>query len=55
MIRISVGIEHIDDIIHDFQQSFTASDAVKVDGKAIPENATKTGGSESAASLSGAT
>jgi O-acetylhomoserine/O-acetylserine sulfhydrylase len=55
MIRISVGIEHIDDIIHDFEQSFTASDALEVDGKGVPENATKTGGSESAASLSGAT
>jgi O-acetylhomoserine/O-acetylserine sulfhydrylase len=55
MIRISVGIEHIDDIIHDFEQSFAASDAAKADGKAIPENATKTAGSETAASLSGAT
>ncbi len=55
MIRISVGIEHIDDIIHDFEQSFVASDAVKADGKATPENATKAGGSETAASLSGAT
>ena len=25
LIRISVGIEHIDDIIADFEQSFTAS------------------------------
>merc|ERR1712000_631900 len=25
MVRISVGIEHIDDIIHDFEQSFAAS------------------------------
>jgi O-acetylhomoserine/O-acetylserine sulfhydrylase len=55
MIRISVGIEHIDDIIHDFEQSFAASNAVKADGKAVPENAAKTGGSETAAGLSGAT
>lgn len=55
MIRISVGIEHIDDIIHDFEQSLAASDAVKADGKGIPENATQTGGTDSAASLSGAT
>jgi O-acetylhomoserine/O-acetylserine sulfhydrylase len=53
MIRISVGIEHIDDIIHDFEQSFAASDAVKTDGEAKPDNATKTGGSDAAASLSG--
>jgi O-acetylhomoserine/O-acetylserine sulfhydrylase len=55
MIRISVGIEHIDDIIHDFEQSFAASDAVKAEGKAIPEHAKTTGGTETAAGLSGAT
>jgi O-acetylhomoserine/O-acetylserine sulfhydrylase len=55
MIRISVGIEHIDDIIHDFEQSFAASDAVKTDGEAKPDIATKTGGSDAAASLSGST
>jgi O-acetylhomoserine/O-acetylserine sulfhydrylase len=55
MIRISVGIEHIDDIIHDFEQSFIASGAVKADGEAMLENATKTGESDTAASLSGAT
>ncbi len=34
MIRISVGIEHIDDIIHDFEQSFAASSAAPtVDAK----------------------
>ena len=54
MIRISVGVEHIDDIILDFKQSFAASDAMKADGKATPENATKTGVSEPVASLSGA-
>lgn len=31
MIRISVGTEHIDDIIHDFTQSFDASRAAKKD------------------------
>lgn len=55
MIRISVGIEHIDDIIHDFEQSFDASDAAKPDAKATSENATQTGGSKAAASLGGAT
>jgi O-acetylhomoserine/O-acetylserine sulfhydrylase len=53
MIRISVGIEHIDDIIHDFEQSFTASDALKADGEAAPGNATQTAGSGTAAGLSG--
>ena len=56
LIRISVGIEHIDDIIHDFEQSFAASDAVKAEGKGEPENATQTGETgEGVASLSGAT
>lgn len=55
MIRISVGLEHIDDIIHDFEQSFAASDKVNADGEAVPENATQTGGSEAPAGLSGAT
>ncbi|KAI9750120.1 MAG: Homocysteine synthase [Lichina confinis] len=39
-IRISVGLEHIDDIIHDFEQSFEASAATKPDGPGHPENAT---------------
>lgn len=55
MIRISVGIEHIDDIIHDFEQSFAASDAAKPDGKATPENEKRGGESEPVASLGGAT
>lgn len=54
LIRISVGIEHIDDIIHDFEQSFTASGAVEAKGEGAPENATKTG-EEGVASLSGST
>jgi O-acetylhomoserine/O-acetylserine sulfhydrylase len=32
LIRISVGTEHIDDIIGDFEQSFTASASVKTSG-----------------------
>lgn len=55
MIRISVGIEHIDDIIHDFEQSFKASSASKPDAKASPGNATENGTTEGDAKLSGAT
>ena len=47
MIRISVGYEHIDDIIHDFEQSFKASSAAKPDADGKEENAHvegKTGG-----------
>lgn len=32
MIRISVGTEHIDDIIGDFEQSFKAAEAAKTTG-----------------------
>ena len=38
LIRISVGTEHIDDIIHDFEQSFTASKSAKPDAKAHEGN-----------------
>ena len=55
LIRISVGIEHIDDIIHDFEQSFAASDAATAEGKGEPENATHTGEEGASPSLSGAT
>jgi O-acetylhomoserine/O-acetylserine sulfhydrylase len=34
LIRISVGIEHIDDIIQDFEQSFKAAGALKTSGGA---------------------
>jgi O-acetylhomoserine/O-acetylserine sulfhydrylase len=51
LIRISVGIEHIDDIIHDFEQSFKASSATKADAEAHEENATKTGNTEGDAIL----
>ena len=40
LIRISVGIEHIDDIIADFEQSFEASKAGPK-GEDHPENAEK--------------
>ncbi|KAK5937969.1 Homocysteine/cysteine synthase [Knufia obscura] len=53
LIRISVGLEHIDDILHDFDQSFKASDASKSGGK--PENAEVEGSTEGDAKLSGAT
>lgn len=33
LIRISVGTEHIDDIIADFEQSFAASKAAKPEAK----------------------
>jgi len=54
LIRISVGTEHIDDIIADFEQSFKKSATAPAE-KGQPENATKTGGDEPSASLSGAT
>ena len=38
LIRISVGTEHIDDIIHDFEQSFTKSKAAKPDAPAEEGN-----------------
>lgn len=51
LIRISVGTEHIDDIIADFIQSFKASNSVKKDGEAHPENATETGNTDTDAKL----
>lgn len=33
LIRISVGTEHIDDIIADFEQSFKAASAATTEGK----------------------
>jgi O-acetylhomoserine/O-acetylserine sulfhydrylase len=55
MIRISVGIEHIDDIIHDFEQSFAASSAAQPDAEAKPANAQESGKVGGAAQLGGAT
>jgi O-acetylhomoserine/O-acetylserine sulfhydrylase len=54
LIRISVGTEHIDDIIADFEQSFKKA-ATKPDEKGEPENAKNTGDGEPSASLAGAT
>ena len=54
LIRISVGTEHIDDIIADFEQSFKAS-ATKPDEKGEATNAEKKGTGEASASLSGST
>ncbi|KAH5725387.1 homocysteine synthase [Parastagonospora nodorum] len=54
LIRISVGTEHIDDIIADFEQSFKAS-ATKPGEKGEPANAEKKGTGEASASLSGST
>lgn len=34
LIRISVGIEHIDDIIADFEQSFKSASAASTSGDA---------------------
>jgi O-acetylhomoserine/O-acetylserine sulfhydrylase len=53
LIRISVGYEHIDDIIHDFEQSFKKSSAAKTSG-GDPSNADASGKAGDA-SLSGST
>lgn len=45
MIRISVGIEHIDDIIADFEQSFQSAGAAKTKG-GDESNQTKTGNTD---------
>ena len=55
LIRISVGTEHIDDIIHDFEQSFAASKAAQPDAQADEGNKDKTGTTEGQAKLGGAT
>lgn len=55
LIRISVGIEHIDDIIQDFEQSFAASKASKPDGKGKAENAEADFKASGDASLAGST
>jgi O-acetylhomoserine/O-acetylserine sulfhydrylase len=55
MIRISVGYEHIDDIIHDFEQSFKASSASQHDAKGSEENKDATGSTKGEAKLSGST
>lgn len=57
LIRISVGTEHIDDIIADFEQSFAASKAAKPDAKVESQgnNTTLNGTTDGGAKLSGAT
>jgi len=52
LIRISVGTEHIDDIIHDFEQSFAAS-ATEPEAESEEGNAEKTGDTEGDAKLPG--
>ncbi|KAH7031966.1 hypothetical protein B0J12DRAFT_311862 [Macrophomina phaseolina] len=54
LIRISVGTEHIDDIIADFEQSF-ANSATKPDASGNSANAGKTGDVAGDAKLSGST
>jgi len=54
LIRISVGTEHIDDIIADFEQSFKASET-KPNEKGLPTNAEKTGEASGDAKLGGST
>ena len=55
LIRISVGTEHIDDIIADFEQSFAASQAAKPDAEGEEKNKDVNGDTKSEAKLSGAT
>jgi len=50
LIRISVGIEHIDDIIADFEQSFASASAAKTSGGKA-ENAEATGSTDTDAKL----
>lgn len=50
LIRISVGTEHIDDIIADFEQSFAATAAAGTSGGS-EENALKTGDTEGDAKM----
>lgn len=55
LIRISVGTEHIDDIIQDFEQSFAASKASQPDGEAQVENAEVDSKASGDAGLAGST
>jgi O-acetylhomoserine/O-acetylserine sulfhydrylase len=52
LIRVSVGTEHIDDIIADFEQSFAKS-STKPESKGEPGNAETTVASHGDASLAG--
>ncbi|KAI9788180.1 MAG: Homocysteine synthase, partial [Piccolia ochrophora] len=51
LIRISVGTEHIDDIIHDFEQAFKTSADAKKEAEGKPENASNEGNTETDAKL----
>lgn len=53
LIRISVGTEHIDDIIRDFEQSFAASKASKSDAVSKESNAEANGSTDGDATLAG--
>ena len=55
LIRISVGTEHIDDIIADFEQSFAASKAAQPDAEGKEENQEVNGNTDGEAKLGGAT
>ena len=55
LIRISVGTEHIDDIIEDFEQSFAKSRAAKPDAPAETSNKEVTTSVEKPSNLGGAT
>ena len=54
LIRISVGTEHIDDIIADFEQSFDKSSAATTEG-GKKEHAEVTGRTDGEGKLGGAT
>ena len=54
MIRISVGTEHIDDIIRDFEQSFAASRAAREDAP-ISNKEAKGDIADASVSIAGAT
>ena len=57
LIRISVGTEHIDDIIADFEQSFKASQAAKpaAKGEGQEQNVEVRGSTNGDAGIAGAT
>ena len=55
LIRISVGTENIDDILHDFEQSFAQSKAAKPDAPAATGEAEVTVGEKRPNDLGGAT
>ena len=54
LIRISVGLENINDIIKDFEQSFEASET-KPNIEGTPQNAGNVGNTSGEAAISGAT